>query len=72
VERAETARIILRALGGLPAAQRELIILRDIQDLSIEEIAAILNCTRGSVGVKLHRARYLFKEKAKALLQAKE
>src|SRR5439155_7078969 len=34
MERTQTAEIIFCALRGLPAAQREIIVLRDVEDLS--------------------------------------
>jgi RNA polymerase sigma-70 factor (ECF subfamily) len=45
------------ALAALPASQRELIVLREYEELSCEEIARIFGCAAGTVRVKLFRAR---------------
>ncbi len=45
------------ALKKLPVRQREIIILKDIQDYTYEEIAEILNCEMGTVKSRLSRAR---------------
>lgn len=44
-------------LTRLPILQREAIILREIQELSCEEIARITGAEIGAVKVRLHRAR---------------
>ena len=45
-----------RLLGALPDAQREVVLLRVLQDASEEEAAAILDCPRGTVKSRLHHA----------------
>lgn len=45
-----------RALLGLSEAQRRLLVLRFFDDLSAEELCAVLGCTRGALAVRLHRA----------------
>lgn len=45
------------ALQKLPVRQREIIILKDIQDYTYEDIAEILNCEMGTVKSRLSRAR---------------
>src|SRR5205823_2139904 len=57
VERAQMAAVIRAALDGLPMVHREILVLRDVEELDTAEIAAILGCARASVPVKLHRAR---------------
>lgn len=44
-------------LGSLPADQRLAVLLREIEGLSIEEIARIMGVARGTVKSRLHRAR---------------
>jgi RNA polymerase sigma-70 factor (ECF subfamily) len=47
----------------LPAADiREVILLRDIEELSIDEIGAVLGITRDSVKARIHRARLMIRE----------
>jgi len=52
------ARDALQAgLDALDEEQRRIIVLRDIEDLSYEEIAQILDLPKGTVKSRLHRAR---------------
>ena len=61
--RPEDLRIDLsRAIQSLPEHYREVILLRDIEELSIDEIAAVLGLTRESVKARIHRARMLIRE----------
>jgi RNA polymerase sigma-70 factor (ECF subfamily) len=71
-ERAEVARLIQIALLALPAPARELIVLRDVENLEFDEIAMIARCTRLSVPVRLFRARRLLRERVTALLKEGE
>ncbi|TVQ88785.1 MAG: sigma-70 family RNA polymerase sigma factor [Deltaproteobacteria bacterium] len=57
MERQDAVDAVQRALEELPADQREIIVLRDIEDLSYEEIAELLGVPRGTVKSRLHRAR---------------
>ena len=47
---------LLRACRLLPAAQRAVLVLRFWEDRSIEETAAVLGCTQGTVKSHTHRA----------------
>jgi RNA polymerase sigma factor (sigma-70 family) len=59
----EDLRIDLgRAIRSLPDHYREVILLRDIEELSIDEIAGVLDLTRESVKARIHRARMLIRE----------
>ena len=60
---AEELRIDLsRAIQSLPDHYREVILLRDIEELSIDEICAVLALTRESVKARIHRARLMIRE----------
>jgi len=48
---------LLRALDALPEEWRETLWLREVEDLSYEEIARVLNCPLGTVRSRLARAR---------------
>lgn len=53
----EAQVIVHQALEALSDEQRQIIILRDIQDLDYDEIAELLELPRGTVKSRLHRAR---------------
>ncbi len=49
------------ALDGLPPLFREVIVLREIEELSYNEMAGLLNCPLGTVMSRLARARALLR-----------
>ena len=51
-----------RAIQSLPENYREVVLLRDIEEMTVDEIAATLDLTRESVKGRLHRARALLRE----------
>jgi RNA polymerase sigma factor (sigma-70 family) len=53
---------LCRAIQSLPAHYRETVLLRDIEEMSINEIANALSLTREAVKARLHRARGLIRE----------
>lgn len=57
VERNELRERIWHALGRLEPHHREILILRDYQDLTYEEIAGVLGIPKGTVMSRLHHAR---------------
>ena len=57
LKRDELRKALKRALASLPLKYREVLILRDIQNLSIEETAEILGISEGNVKTRLLRAR---------------
>lgn len=71
VDRSHTTAIIRQALRSLPPAQRELIVWREYEELSCEQIAGILGCAPATVRVKLFRARRRLKERVESLLNAR-
>lgn len=58
-----TSSFILDCLEKIPAGHKEIIILRDIQGFSYEEISEITNCSMGTVKSRINRARKKLKEK---------
>ncbi|MFC1643787.1 RNA polymerase sigma factor [Candidatus Omnitrophota bacterium] len=57
VHKKETEEIVKRAVGKLPLKYKEVIILREYQDLQYEEIAKVLGCSKNKVKILLFRAR---------------
>jgi RNA polymerase sigma-70 factor (ECF subfamily) len=53
---------LARALESLPAHYRELVLLRDVEELTIDEIAQALGLTREAAKGRLRRARALMQE----------
>jgi RNA polymerase sigma-70 factor (ECF subfamily) len=70
-ERRERRAILERALSELDEAQRMIVVLRDIEGLDYEEIAAVLDEPLGTVKSRLHRARAALAQVA-ARLEAEE
>jgi RNA polymerase sigma factor (sigma-70 family) len=59
LEREETRALIQQALNELPDEYREVVILRELEDLSYQEIARIVQVPLGTVMSRLSRARKL-------------
>ena len=53
----ETRKVILDAIDALPATQREVIVLRDLEELSATDVCNVLGVTDTYQRVLLHRAR---------------
>jgi RNA polymerase sigma-70 factor, ECF subfamily len=62
LEGLELERAVQRGIADLDEEHRVLIILRDVEDLSYEEIASITGLELGTVKSRLHRARLQLKE----------
>jgi RNA polymerase sigma-70 factor (ECF subfamily) len=54
--RAEVENDVQSIVGKLPPEQRIVVVLRYTEGLSYEEIAEILNCSKGTVASRLNRA----------------
>ena len=48
--------LLQRALGRLDHAEREVLLLSRLQELSFAEVATILECSVGAARVRAHRA----------------
>jgi RNA polymerase sigma-70 factor (ECF subfamily) len=64
----EIQGIVQKAIDELEPDHKEIVILRDIEGFSYEEIAQILNIAEGTTKSRLHRARMVVKEKLKKAL----
>jgi RNA polymerase sigma-70 factor (ECF subfamily) len=60
--RAEVRRLLERAVDQLPASFRMVFVLRDIEEMSIEETATQLGLRPETVKTRLHRARRLLRQ----------
>ncbi|KAB2953949.1 sigma-70 family RNA polymerase sigma factor [Heliorestis acidaminivorans] len=67
VERRETSDRIRQALLELKPEHRAVIVLREMQGYSYEEVAEMLDCTLGTVKSRINRARNALKEKLLSL-----
>lgn len=56
-------RDVARVLAELPADQRAILILRDLEGLSEAEAAELLEVARGTIKSRLHRARDAFRKR---------
>lgn len=57
VESLETRAMLRDCFDALPARQREVFQLRQVEELSAADVAQIIGCTANHIGVLLHRAR---------------
>jgi RNA polymerase sigma-70 factor (ECF subfamily) len=61
-EKNEVKKIVHEAIQELSQDHRIVIVMRDIQGFSYEEIARILNCPEGTVKSRINRARLSLKQ----------
>ncbi|HJV79705.1 sigma-70 family RNA polymerase sigma factor [Noviherbaspirillum sp.] len=64
-ETAQRYRLLEAALERLPAEHREILLLREIEEMAYDEIAAVLNLNVGTVKSRLARARSALLDKLK-------
>ena len=57
LQRAETCALVRAAIDELPDTHRVVLLLRDIEELSTEEVAETLGVTPNAIKIRLHRAR---------------
>ena len=63
VLQAEMKRTLEHAIAALPELYRSVVLLRDVEELSTEETAQILDLTEDAVKTRLHRARLALRQK---------
>ena len=63
VEQDEFNSLVQKCLSELSEEHRLILIAREMQELSYEEIAEVMQCSLGTVKSRLSRARHAFKEK---------
>jgi len=70
LERKELGELLREAVDGLPEIYRNVILLRDIQEMDVRETAAALGISEAAVKVRLHRARALLQRSLAPKLKA--
>jgi RNA polymerase sigma-70 factor (ECF subfamily) len=63
LERKEICAMVHQAVAELPDTYREIVTLRDVEECSVNDTAAILGISVALVKVRLHRARLLLQKK---------
>lgn len=64
----ETGEVVARAVSGLPARQREVVVMVVYEQMGIAEVARALGVTEQNVRVNLHYGRERLREKLRAYL----
>ncbi|HKD84510.1 MAG TPA: sigma-70 family RNA polymerase sigma factor [Terriglobales bacterium] len=62
LERSELREMLRKAIASLPEIYREVLVMRDIEELSIAETAAALSVREGVVKTRLLRARLMMQK----------
>ncbi len=68
-ERVEQRELIKKAIRELNDEYRSVIVLRDIQGFSYEEISNMLDCSLGTVKSRINRARALLRDKLRGSME---
>jgi RNA polymerase sigma-70 factor (ECF subfamily) len=58
VHRRETRQMVRRCIDQLPESYRAVLLLREIEDLDIGEVAAMLAVSPNAIKIRVHRARH--------------
>lgn len=66
-EQMELQGFVRKALGQLSSEHRTVLVLRELQGYSYDEIASVVGCTLGTVKSRINRARQALKEMVSAL-----
>jgi RNA polymerase sigma-70 factor, ECF subfamily len=61
IERRETRQMVRRCIDQLPEGYRSVLLMRDIEELDSQEVAAMLAITPNAAKIRLHRARQALK-----------
>jgi len=69
LERKELGQSIQRAITSLPPIYQDVVQLRDVEQLDVNETAGILGITAGAVKVRLHRARAMLQKELVPILK---
>ncbi len=70
VLRGEVQAVVRGAIEGLPEIYRAVILLRDIEELTTEEAAQVLDVSQEVIKTRLHRARLAIRQKLNDYLKS--
>lgn len=68
--RAETAAAVRKAIGDLPPSYRIVLVMRDMEQLTTNEVAQALGLEVSAVKMRLHRARLMVRKSLEAKFAA--
>lgn len=66
-EKEETRRLVHQAMQKISPEHKMVLVLREFNELSYEDLAAVLDCSLGTVKSRLNRARQALKEEIEKL-----
>jgi RNA polymerase sigma-70 factor (ECF subfamily) len=69
LERKELGALLRTAIDELPPIYRNVVLLRDIEEMDVRETATAIGISEGAVKVRLHRARALLQKHLAPLLR---
>ncbi len=67
-ERSEMAQILRKTMDQLSEKHKTILVLREFEELTYEEISEVLQCSKGTVESRLFRARARLREKMERYL----
>ncbi len=70
LERREFEELMTQSIAKLPETFRSVFVLRDVEQLSYEEIAAVLEISPKTVSSRLHRARCILRDELQEYLES--
>ncbi|HTT64677.1 MAG TPA: sigma-70 family RNA polymerase sigma factor [Bryobacteraceae bacterium] len=70
--RSELRRELDKAIAGLPDTYRAVVLLRDVEDLSTEEAAQVLEVSSDVIKTRLHRGRLAIRQELDRYLKTRE
>jgi len=71
LQNSEVRAVLDQVIGELPAEYRAVVLLRDLEELSTEETAQILELSTDAVKTRLHRARVAMRQKLDCYLNSR-
>jgi RNA polymerase sigma-70 factor (ECF subfamily) len=70
-EKEETRRLVHQAMQKISPEHKMVLVLREFNELSYEDLSSVLDCSLGTVKSRLNRARQALKEEIEKMNQVK-